>query len=82
MLGVFFGICITLMFEYEVKVFSFDGVYETFNFLMVTFSTVGYGKFYVPQTFMGRFSICIAVPIGLGIQALMINFLQNQIKMN
>ena len=48
LLGAFIGICITLMLEYEVKVFSFDGFYETFNFLMITFTTVGYGKFYVP----------------------------------
>jgi len=58
------------MYEYEVKIFSFDGIYETVYYLIITMSTTGYGRYYVAQSQFGQLSIIVAVPMGVGIQAL------------
>ena len=67
MLMAFLAVSIILMYEYEVKRFSnFEGMYETFYFLIITMTTTGYG-FLTAQSHLGRLSIVVAVPINLGI---------------
>ena len=62
-------VSLILMYEYEVKRFSdFEGVYETFYFLIITMTTTGFG-FLTAQSHLGRFSIVIGVPVYLAIQA-------------